>query len=624
MPSLTDNELRAIAYYAIGVSTEGSDSAYKLTFCGYESHGPDGSALLEPIGNSGYTIGEMQTDFGAQPKEAQALVNSFQTWAKANHPDWVLNEQQASKLASDLGRDGNHIRDPNYSADIKKYGDQKHIPTDLFPKAGSDIDPTFKSHLDAYLASDAGKTFTHNEDIAQVNNLMTNVASNLKQSYFYNNATPEDQAKIFAVVAKSYNQGPAWANQILQGIDDGKINSLDDISKKIDTFHDGPQHYMRTGRDAALSGAETFNALRNASERNAMHEPWQAVAANPLINPTQVGTDPKQPNLADQYATVKGTFVQPAQGSAFINALEKGGSYNYGDPSKSNSRGFYVEGNDFVQWDKNGQGRAFVGGQWSEFSRNEISLSPNKDHTLDIDITRNGETHSLLHVTHPSGHIHNQPAAHPDHAAGTLHQGMHNDQVKNLQTQLGELGYLDNTGTPDGKFGPATAKAVESFQHDHHLSEDGRAGPATQQAIQAELAPFKQQSPGLLPATAAGAPGLDDPRNALNPDHALYNELKTRIPDASENRLLQFTAACHTNKITADNLSSVRLDEANMTLSFSGSSPLSTPANVDLKTPPPQPQQAIQQIQQHDQQQAQMMNQTQAQNAQVNQQGQTR
>ncbi len=115
-------------------------------------------------------------------------------------------------------------------------------------------------------------------------------------------------------------------------------------------------------------------------------------------------------------------------------------------------------------------------------------------------------------------------------------------------------------------------------------------------------------------------PALDDPRSAFSPNNALYNELKTRIPDASENRLLQFTAACHANKITGENLTVIHLDETNMKIGFHGSSFLSIPATVDLNTPPPQPNQSIQQIQQHDQQQAQMMGQIQAQNTQINQQ----
>jgi len=60
-----------------------------------------------------------------------------------------------------------------------------------------------------------------------------------------------------------------------------------------------------------------------------------------------------------------------------------------------------------------------------------------------------------------------------------------------------------------------------------------------------------------------------------------------------------------------------------MTIGFCGSSFLSTPGIVDLNIPAPQPQQAIQHIQQYDQQQAQMMGEIRAQNAQINQQGRT-
>ena len=214
MPNLTDNELHAVAYFAIGVSSEGSDVACQLSFCGNPMpNKPDGSGVLKPIGNSGYTIGEMQTDFGADKASAQSLVNSFQAWAKATHPDWVLKDRDASQLASDLGRDGRHIRDPSYDADNKQYmadhaGHQ--IPNNLLPESGQDIDQTFKSRLNTYLATDDGKTFVHQQDIKQVNTLKELVGDRLEKAAFYKNASPEDQARIFAVVAKAYNQGPVY------------------------------------------------------------------------------------------------------------------------------------------------------------------------------------------------------------------------------------------------------------------------------------------------------------------------------------------------------------------------------------------------------------------------------
>ena len=70
--------------------------------------------------------------------------------------------------------------------------------------------------------------------------------------------------------------------------------------------------------------------------------------------------------------------------------------------------------------------------------------------------------------------------------------------------------------------------------------------------------------------------------------------------------MLQFTAACHAHKITAQNLRQIHFDRGGGHMLFQGAGMWATPASVDVKAPSPQPQQSIEQIQQHDQQQAQM------------------
>ncbi len=107
-----------------------------------------------------------------------------------------------------------------------------------------------------------------------------------------------------------------------------------------------------------------------------------------------------------------------------------------------------------------------------------------------------------------------------------------------------------------------------------------------------------------LTTQTQSAPSLKDPRHPESVHHGLYSELGRRIPDASEDRLLQFTAACHTHRITADNLSTCHLNEQNMTMGFLGNGPLAMPVTVDLTKPPPEPEQAVAQIAQYDQQQA--------------------
>ncbi|NII53073.1 DUF2235 domain-containing protein [Luteibacter sp. SG786] len=127
--------------------------------------------------------------------------------------------------------------------------------------------------------------------------------------------------------------------------------------------------------------------------------------------------------------------------------------------------------------------------------------------------------------------------------------------------------------------------------------------------------PSARALPGHLPTTAILGP--HDPRHPENPDHRLYKELERCVPQASEERLMQFTVACHANRITADNLSEVRLDEEKSTIEFVGTGVRTTPAKIDLDSEPPHPEQAIEQIQQHDQRQAQIMEEVRTQQAQV-------
>lgn len=60
----------------------------------------------------------------------------------------------------------------------------------------------------------------------------------------------------------------------------------------------------------------------------------------------------------------------------------------------------------------------------------------------------------------------------------------YNDQgtaVQQLQVALNKLGY--STGGTEGKYGPATEKAVRKFQQDHALTVDGKAGQNTQSLL---------------------------------------------------------------------------------------------------------------------------------------------
>jgi hypothetical protein len=56
MADLTDNELRAVAYFSIGVSSEGKNVSYRLAFAGNTVRDAAGNVNLQPAGYSGYTV----------------------------------------------------------------------------------------------------------------------------------------------------------------------------------------------------------------------------------------------------------------------------------------------------------------------------------------------------------------------------------------------------------------------------------------------------------------------------------------------------------------------------------------------------------------------------------------
>lgn len=74
----------------------------------------------------------------------------------------------------------------------------------------------------------------------------------------------------------------------------------------------------------------------------------------------------------------------------------------------------------------------------------------------------------------------------------TLKNGSEGDDVKELQTDLIELGYDCGRWGADGDFGDATEMAVKDFQTDHKLEADGQFGSKSYAAMLTALAKIHQ------------------------------------------------------------------------------------------------------------------------------------
>lgn len=101
-----------------------------------------------------------------------------------------------------------------------------------------------------------------------------------------------------------------------------------------------------------------------------------------------------------------------------------------------------------------------------------------------------------------------------------MKSGSHGHGVVELQQQLGQLGFALKA---DGRYGPATAAAVRSFQQAHDLRVDGVASGATLKAVAAEtraLVEISRCGPTWPPIR------LDDP---AHPDHGLFLDARALV-----------------------------------------------------------------------------------------------
>lgn len=389
---MTDNELRAVAYFAVGVTSEGSvagrDVSYRLSFAGNVRDG-----VMDPVGNSGYSFGTLQIDLGQHPDVARQMLDNYQRWA-ATQPD---------RSTVELTRAG-------YDTMLEALQREGH---EMERVGAHDIDRT---NINRFLGSEQGKTFVHGLDTQHVNGVTAgdqvrgngdSALERLRRTNTYRNASEDDQAKLAGMFMKLQNQAgdDRWPG-IMRRVEAGTLTSPNDVKTAIDGLlpnqRNGDPDYLQSGADNTLRGVDVFNALRHASPENPLSQAWTSVVANPLVGPVAVHQpNTAHPDLGLQYDTVRSLFLSPEASQRFIRALDRGGTMSEGHPQPPNGRpgaGFYVSGNDFVHWNRDGHGAAYIGGQWGEIERSQITRVDRGNGVVDLNITRNGATTPLLHI----------------------------------------------------------------------------------------------------------------------------------------------------------------------------------------------------------------------------------
>lgn len=216
----------AMAYNAIGRASEvGTYPAY---------------GLVHSTGNSGWSVGIVQWDFG-QPNrgdKVQPMLDGYQAWAQH---DQRFTEREIESLSVRLQTRG---------------------------QVGNALTEDEKARLDSYLRSDSGREFVDGLNREQIDRKWTNVGEPLSQIPWLQRlreTDPQQAAEIVALTAKLYNQNEnrgallighlqqveLTSGQTYAWIGDDGIRGLNPVARAA----------ILSGRDGALSGVRLMNQL---------------------------------------------------------------------------------------------------------------------------------------------------------------------------------------------------------------------------------------------------------------------------------------------------------------------------------------------------------------------------
>jgi hypothetical protein len=225
---LERNTYDAIAYNAIGRASEvGTYPAY---------------GLVHSTGNSGWSVGVVQWDFGQPGRgdKVAPLLDGYQAWAQA---DQRFTQQEIDSLSTRLQTRG-------------------HV--------GNALTADEQSRLNTYLRSDAGREFVDSLNREQIDRKWTNVGEPLSQIPWLQRLSardPEEAAEIVTLASKLYNQNENRGGQLIRHLQQQQQElTADQTYTWIGTdgvrgLNPAATSAILSGRDAALSGIRLMNDL---------------------------------------------------------------------------------------------------------------------------------------------------------------------------------------------------------------------------------------------------------------------------------------------------------------------------------------------------------------------------
>ncbi len=216
----------AIAYNAVGRGSETNT---------YPAYG-----LVHSTGNSGWSVGVVQWDFGQPGRgdKVDVLLDGYQAWAQEGQR---FSEQEVDSLSRRLLTRG---------------------------QVGNALTADEQTRLNTYLRSDSGREFVDSLNREQIDRKWENVGQPLSQIDWLQRLStrdPEQAAEIVAITSKLYNQNENKGAQLLRHLQTTEQSS-DQVNQwigeqGIQNLNPAARTAIVSGRDNALVGIGLMNAL---------------------------------------------------------------------------------------------------------------------------------------------------------------------------------------------------------------------------------------------------------------------------------------------------------------------------------------------------------------------------
>ncbi|MBJ6980970.1 hypothetical protein [Luteimonas sp. MC1572] len=279
---LSKVSFEAIAYNAVGRASEvGTFPAY---------------ALVHSTGNSGWSVGMVQWDFGQRGRgeKVHLLLDNYQAWSR---PEDRFSNVEVDSLTNRLQRRG---------------------------QVGNGLTQGEQERLNAYLRSDSGRDFVNALNREQIEYKWARIGEPLSQVGWLQDLGVSDPAavgEIVAMTSKLFNQNETRGARLLQQLLGTEMSSEAVEhwigSSGIEGLNPQARKAIVSGRDSVLAGIRLMNAMETG--HGALSTRWREVV---YVNGDAALA--RGFNINPELQLFDAMMRDPAQGSRIFRNVELG------------------------------------------------------------------------------------------------------------------------------------------------------------------------------------------------------------------------------------------------------------------------------------------------------------